>query len=324
MSGRKGNPRQNETARQNREYSLPIVQERAVSDRLRPTTKSGEMPMAYPNLKQSIWLIVLFAFSQLILAALADILGMWQPEDGFLSGIASLVGFVVILVYVYRRTDLDWEYLRQLFNTGFNWRVWPSAVMTTVGLLMVDIGLILAMERLIPGSMLMQESTSAEVGHNTPFWSALMAVVVIGPLVEEMLFRGIILNGLAARYTRIRAIVWSAVLFGVYHMEALKLAPAFLSGLVWGWWSVRTGSLLPALFGHVLINSMSVAGRYSTSSEGAVPENSGDITSEAWIIFVAGAGLAGLGLWWFYRISKETQHISEDQEPQVKPRLDAV
>ncbi len=181
--------------------------ERADSDHIMAITKNGEVSMAYPNLKQSIWLIVLFAFSQLILAALADILGLWQPEDGFLSGIALLVGFVVILGYVCRRTDLDWEYLRQLFNTGFNWRVWPCAVMTTVGLLTVDIGLILAMDRLIPGSMLMQESNSAEVGHNTPFWSALLAVVVIGPLVEEMLFRGIILNGLAAKYTRIRAIV---------------------------------------------------------------------------------------------------------------------
>ena len=280
--------------------------------------------MAYPNLKQSIWLMVLFALSQLILAGLADIAGLWEPDDGFLAGIASLVGISIILGYVYRRTDLDWEYLRQLFNTGFNWRIWPCVVITFVGLLMVDIGLILAMDRLIPGSKLMQDGNCAEVGHATSFWSVALTMVVIGPLVEEMLFRGIILKGLAANHTRTRAIVWSAVLFGVYHMEALKLALAFLSGLVWGWWFVRTGSLLPALFGHVLINSIAVAGRFSANSEGVAAEVPGDKTSEAWIICVAGAALAGTGLWWFYRISKKTRHNSAFPDQSLDPGTDAT
>ncbi len=278
--------------------------------------------MAYPNLKQSIWLVVLFALSQLTLAALADIVGLWQPEDGYLAGIALLVGFAVILGYVYRRTDLDWEYLRQLFNTGFNWRVWPCVVITTVGLLIVDIGLILAMDRLIPGSELMEDGNCAELAHDTFFLSAVLTVAVIGPLVEEVLFRGIILNGLAANYTRIRATVWSAVLFGVYHMEALKLAPAFFSGLVWGWWFVRTGSLLPALFGHVLINSISVAGRFSANSKGVASEVPDDITFEAWIILVAGAALASLGLSWFCRISKKTQHNSVGPDLPLDARSD--
>ena len=245
MSGLKGNLRRAETAGRYGENSRQSIPERADCDQIMAITKNGEVSMAYPNLKQSIWLIVLFAFSQLILAALADIVGLWQPEDGFLAGIAFLTSFVVILVFVCRRTDLDWEYLRQLVNAGFNWRVWPCVVITTVGLLMVDIGLILVMDRLIPGLNSMQDGNCAEVVNETCIWSAVLAVVVIGPLIEEMLFRGIILNGLAANYTRIRAIVWSGVLFGVYHMEALKLAPAFLSGLVWGWWFVRTGSLLP-------------------------------------------------------------------------------
>lgn len=297
--------------------------ERTGCDRRRPTTISDEISLAYPNLKQSIWLIVLFAFSQLILAGLADILGLWQPEDGFLSGIALLVGFAVIVGYVYRRTDLDWKNLWQLFNTGFNWRIWPCVAFSIVGLLLFFVGLILFLTHIFPIAELLQDSDSTEIGNGASFLAALFCLVVIGPLVEEILFRGIILHGLLAHRTRTRAIVWSAFLFGVYHLEMSKLVPTMLFGLVWGWWVVRTGSLLPALFGHALNNLISVVARYSDIPEGSASEDIGDLAFVGWCICFAGAALTALGLWWFYRVSNETQHISEGRDPPADAEANA-
>ena len=291
-----------------------VFLDRTDCDQLRPTRKSGEISMAYPNLKQSIWLLVFFVLGQLVLAALENIVGLWQPGEGFVSGFSLLVGFLAILSYVYRRTDLDWEYFRELFNTGFNWRVWPCVAISIVGMVFFQIGLIGALSPIVPVSEWLQDVNSEQTERNTFFWSAFFTIVVVAPLVEETLFRGIILNGLAAYHTRTRAIVWSAVLFSVFHLEPMKLVPIFLSGLVLAWWVVRTGSLWPVLFGHALNNFISVAAEHADVPESTASQDPGDLTFIALWISVAGIALTVLGLWWFHRISNNERRVSEGQE----------
>ncbi|MFU0831925.1 MAG: CPBP family intramembrane metalloprotease [Oscillospiraceae bacterium] len=85
-----------------------------------------------------------------------------------------------------------------------------------------------------------------------------LSIVVIPPIVEEMMFRGMILQGLR-RFGNGFAIVASAVLFGLYHGNLAQTVFAFLCGLILGFVVIRTNSLLPSILIHALNNGISVA-----------------------------------------------------------------
>ncbi len=58
--------------------------------------------------------------------------------------------------------------------------------------------------------------------------------VLMAPLFEELLYRGLIYGNLR-RYGRIFAIIITALLFGLMHINIIQLLPAFLIGVVLAW-----------------------------------------------------------------------------------------
>lgn len=87
-------------------------------------------------------------------------------------------------------------------------------------------------------------------------WTFLI-VGITGPILEEVLFRGIILEGFLNRYKPGKAIFWSAMLFGLFHMNPWQFVPAFLIGLLLGYIYLKTRSLIPVIYIHMINNSFS-------------------------------------------------------------------
>lgn len=87
-----------------------------------------------------------------------------------------------------------------------------------------------------------------------------LSLAILAPLLEEVLFRGAI-QGLLMRFfgRPWPAILISALLFGVFHLNPVQIVYATLLGIVLGWIYYRTGSLLPVIVGHILNNSYAVA-----------------------------------------------------------------
>lgn len=85
----------------------------------------------------------------------------------------------------------------------------------------------------------------------------IVSTVVIPPVVEEMMFRGLILQGLR-RFGDGFAVAASAVMFGLYHGNFAQGVFAFLCGLVLGLAVVRSNSLLPAILIHTVNNASAV------------------------------------------------------------------
>lgn len=78
--------------------------------------------------------------------------------------------------------------------------------------------------------------------------------VAFGPLVEEVVFRGALLPGLATRYGE-RAAIWlSALLFSAIHVEPVTFVPFVVLGALLGWLRVRYRSLLPCWLCHATFN----------------------------------------------------------------------
>ncbi len=83
----------------------------------------------------------------------------------------------------------------------------------------------------------------------------IVMTVILAPILEEVLFRGIILKGLINNGTQpITAIIISAVIFGVVHFNPWQFAGALLLGLVLGLVYYRTNSLLVPILLHAFNN----------------------------------------------------------------------
>lgn len=86
-------------------------------------------------------------------------------------------------------------------------------------------------------------------------WSVLM-LAILAPVMEEVLFRGILLESVREKYSSGRAIVVSALMFGVIHVIPQQVVNAFVIGLILGFIYVRTDSLWPVIIIHALNNAM--------------------------------------------------------------------
>jgi membrane protease YdiL (CAAX protease family) len=94
----------------------------------------------------------------------------------------------------------------------------------------------------------------------------LVAVVVsVGPLVEELLFRGVLLSALLQRWHAGWAAAISALAFALIHLPGLQyqwyaLPGLALLALVLAWLRLRSGSIWPAVVAHGVNNLLAVLG----------------------------------------------------------------
>ena len=83
-----------------------------------------------------------------------------------------------------------------------------------------------------------------------------LTVGIIAPFLEEWLFRGIILAALLRRYEPRKAIIWSAVIFGLAHLNPWQFIAAFIIGCAMGWLFWRTRSIWIGIFMHWANNTV--------------------------------------------------------------------
>ncbi len=85
-----------------------------------------------------------------------------------------------------------------------------------------------------------------------------LAICIITPLAEEIVFRGAILRTLLTMFDRRWhwvPILLSAVIFGVAHGNSAQLIHAIPMGMLLGWLYYRTDSLVPGVILHAINNS---------------------------------------------------------------------
>lgn len=85
----------------------------------------------------------------------------------------------------------------------------------------------------------------------------LVATAIIPGILEEMVFRGYILQALRP-YGDGFAVVVSALLFGLLHGNVLQIPFALIVGLVCGYVVVQTGNIWTSMVLHILNNTMAV------------------------------------------------------------------
>jgi membrane protease YdiL (CAAX protease family) len=83
-----------------------------------------------------------------------------------------------------------------------------------------------------------------------------ITAVVVAPLFEETLFRGVLLPVLTRHWGAAAGVGLSALIFGLAHLSLGELTPLILLGLALGWLRLRHGRLGPCVLMHGLWNGL--------------------------------------------------------------------
>ncbi len=140
---------------------------------------------------------------------------------------------------------------------------------------------------LLPESLLMDYMDSAELlSRGSPFWS-ILATVVVAPLVEEIIFRGLMFS----RLRRGMPVFWAAaavsVFFALMHGHMLWISYAFILGILLIYTAWKFNSTWASLAIHFAFNGANIVLGYMTL----------DDTMSLVLLIAAGAGLIASFVW---------------------------
>jgi membrane protease YdiL (CAAX protease family) len=98
----------------------------------------------------------------------------------------------------------------------------------------------------------------------TPLLTLLTVLVagVLGPVAEELIFRGLIYGYVEGRFGGVAAIIVSTALFAAAHVEPAHVAVVVPMGLLFGWARMHTKSTWPTIAAHIANNTVATLAVY--------------------------------------------------------------
>lgn len=84
-------------------------------------------------------------------------------------------------------------------------------------------------------------------------WLILLVVVIVGPVMEELVFRKMLLDRIAG-YGQVTSMLISGLIFGIAHANFYQFFYAFALGSIFAWVYLRTGNIFHTIGLHMIIN----------------------------------------------------------------------
>ncbi len=176
----------------------------------------------------------------------------WWANSLGLLGVWA--GFAAAIIFAYRRGGLiAWP---------DQWRARPSDLLYIVLGVACQYGVDLAYDPFHFKSLDKPVNHLFAASHGTGFVVIGVATVLIAPIFEEWLFRGVLLRaiaegsrGVTRRTAVVLGVLGSAVLFALAHAEPLEFAGLFALGVVLALVATRSKRLVPSYLTHAAFNA---------------------------------------------------------------------
>lgn len=217
---------------------------------------SNEQQRFYPTFLGAAHLVILYIFIQTVVdfpLAIWDYYHgseyLYNPVKKIALGVGS-ISFILWFGYHKARTSL-----RNLFPTRrFNLLIF---IPITLFLLSAQVFLTevnLLVDSFLPAPPWFWELFDKIFNNDFGIWGAIFKVVILAPIIEELIFRGIIMHGLMRNYPSLLAIFFSGLLFALFHLNPWQFPATFLLGCLLGWVMIITRNILVCIVGHALNN----------------------------------------------------------------------
>mgnify|MGYP000518942724 CR=1 FL=1 len=212
----------------------------------------------YPTILKGIHLVILYIFIQTVVdfpLALIDYYKdteyLYNPVKKIVLGVGSVL---FILIYGIKKS-------KEPFLEIFPFKLFnPLVILPVITFLWGAhnyLDLVNAwVARVIPPPPWFWELFNRIFEGDYGLMGVFLKVAVVAPVVEELIFRGLIFNGFRKNYNGFVAVVMSALLFSLFHLNPWQMPATFVLGLLLGWLMLRTNNILVAILGHSINNSL--------------------------------------------------------------------
>jgi membrane protease YdiL (CAAX protease family) len=203
----------------------------------------------YPTIRQTfglfgflILMTLLFSFSLKLIDNL-----LFDINDSLMNFLSySLPTIITSHRYLKKRRKLNADnYTIKISNTS--WLIYVQIIILTIMMIII----IDPITVLIPVPDWFDELMSKMVSKDI---YSFMTIVLFAPFFEELIFRGIILDGFLKVYSPRKSIICSSLLFALIHLNPWQAIDAFLIGLFIGWVYYKTQSIIPCILIHFTNN----------------------------------------------------------------------
>ena len=213
-----------------------------------------------------VWWVALF------IGGLVVILALYYAgiSEGLAISISGLLGYIILipltLLFIYVDGSLD--RIKEMLRFGSVKRT--LILILAIPIVVTLIGWILTFIYNVLWYWIFGElSIDADMGTN---WESnsidiallFLMVAIVGPIAEELMFRGYILDAINRKHSDWTAIIWSSILFGLIHFLGgfFYIGATLIGGIMYGWIRVRTGSLLAPIACHMMWNMLALVVTY--------------------------------------------------------------
>ena len=214
---------------------------------------------AYPSLGSTAWLLAGALLSALLLALATVALFPEWPQIVAMA-VPTELAMIGAIAWAVRKTGLPWRQALGLRPLPF--ATLPPLALVLVGSVTVFSEMYVIVQRLVPVppefEALLRDLL--RIGDATDLALTVLVAVVVAPVLEEALFRGVVLEGLTRRRGPRSATLWTAGFFAFFHFyNPWQILPTFFLGLVLAWVVLTTRTLWASIVLHAAFNGVSLA-----------------------------------------------------------------
>lgn len=213
----------------------------------------------YPGILSAFLLCLLLLAVQTVLGLMLGVIQavLHLGEDSILTGIltilVSIISFGIVLLIGFKKTKRNFNEVFK-FN-GVSPILWMAVTIFSIGLVVVISELDNLLNHVLPVPDYFRQMFESIIGGQT-FVISIIYVGIIPAIVEELFFRGLILDGFTRNYSKWKAILMSALFFGLIHLNPWQFFTGFIMGLIAAWICIETGSILLCMFIHFFNNTI--------------------------------------------------------------------
>lgn len=221
----------------------------------------------FPTIQQSFGLIIgllLLSIPVSLPFFLIEMFNADLAENSTIKGLSFLIPYTIIFLWIIKIAS---DKIREQGLWELKWKAKKLPFDILGIILIMTLALIIIIEPL--SNLIPMPESIAKIFEDMfqPNIYTFLASVIAAPILEELLFRGIILEGFLKNYSPWKAIIWSSVIFGMAHLNPWQAIGAILIGIFIGWIYVKTNSLIPGIMIHFTNNFLAfMLMAYSTNS----------------------------------------------------------
>jgi len=115
----------------------------------------------------------------------------------------------------------------------------------------------------IPEEILESYAQSSSGLFEQPIWIAILSNIIAAPVVEEVVFRGLMNTRLRKAMPNVVAVLITSIVFGIMHGHILWAIYAGLMGILFAITAIRCKSTLASIIVHMIVNTMGTVLAYS-------------------------------------------------------------